>query len=140
MGAAGGLHILVAEDNEVNQHVVRAMLSNMGHSCEMACDGLEVVAKVMAGRFDLVLMDIQMPNLDGLAATRRIRALAGSVAHIPIIALTANAMVEDKQAYLEAGMNDHVAKPIEIGKLAPGDRARALARVADLRLRSEAGR
>ena len=115
---AGGLHILVAEDNEVNQHVVRAMLASLGHSCEMACDGLEVVAKVTAARFDLILMDIQMPNLDGLAATRRIRALGGSVAQIPIIALTANAMVEDKQAYIEAGMNDHVAKPIELGKLA----------------------
>ena len=118
MVAAGGLHVLVAEDNEVNQHVVRAMLTNMGHSCEMACDGLEVVSKVTAGRFDLILMDIQMPNLDGLAATRRIRALGGIVAHIPIIALTANAMVEDKQAYIEAGMNEHVSKPIEIGKLA----------------------
>ena len=94
------------------------MLTNLGYSCEMACDGLEVVSKVTAGRFDLILMDIQMPNLDGLAATRRIRALGGIVAHIPIIALTANAMVEDKQAYIEAGMNDHVAKPIELGKLA----------------------
>jgi CheY-like chemotaxis protein len=118
MVAAGGLHVLVAEDNEVNQHVVRAMLTNLGYSCEMACDGLEVVSKVTAGRFDLILMDIQMPNLDGLAATRRIRALGGIVAHIPIIALTANAMVEDKQAYIEAGMNEHVSKPIEIGKLA----------------------
>jgi CheY-like chemotaxis protein len=94
------------------------MLTNLGYSCEMACDGLEVVSKVTAGRFDLILMDIQMPNLDGLAATRRIRALGGIVAHIPIIALTANAMVEDKQAYIEAGMNEHVSKPIEIGKLA----------------------
>ena len=127
MVRAGGLHVLVAEDNEVNQHVARAMLSNMGHSCEMAGDGLEVVAKVTAGRFDLILMDIQMPNLDGLAATRRIRALGGAVAHIPIIALTANAMVEDKQAYIEAGMNDHVSKPIEIGKL-----ALAIARVLSL--------
>jgi signal transduction histidine kinase/ActR/RegA family two-component response regulator len=114
----GGLHVLVAEDNEVNQHVARAMLANMGHSCEIACDGLEVVAMATAGRFDLILMDIQMPNLDGLAATRRIRALGDSVAHIPIIALTANAMVEDKESYIEAGMNDHVAKPIELGKLA----------------------
>jgi signal transduction histidine kinase/ActR/RegA family two-component response regulator len=115
---AGGLRILVAEDNEVNQHVVRAMLASMGHDCEIACDGLEAVARVTAASFDLILMDIQMPNLDGLAATRRIRALGGSVAQIPIIALTANAMVEDKQAYIEAGMNDHVAKPIELGKLA----------------------
>jgi len=113
----GGLHVLVAEDNEVNQHVVRAMLANLGHTCEMAGDGLEAVAMASAGRFDLILMDIQMPNLDGLAATRRIRALDGSIALIPIIALTANAMVEDKEAYIEAGMNDHVAKPIEMSKL-----------------------
>ena len=110
----GGLHILVAEDNEVNQHVIRAMLANLGHGCEIARDGLEVVAMVTAGHFDLVLMDIQMPNLDGLAATRRIRALGTDVAHIPIIALTANAMVEDREAYIDAGMNDHVAKPIEL--------------------------
>ncbi len=123
---AGGLHVLVAEDNEVNQHVVRAMLANLGHSCEVACDGLEVVAMVTAGHFDLVLMDIQMPNLDGMAATRRIRALGGGVAHIPIIALTANAMVEDREAYIEAGMNDHVSKPIELKELAEAI-ARALA-------------
>ncbi len=122
----GGLHILVAEDNEVNQHVVRAMLANLGHSCEIACDGLEVVAMVTAGHFDLVLMDIQMPNLDGLAATRRIRALGTDVAHIPIIALTANAMVEDRESYIEVGMNDHVSKPIELKEL-----SQAIARVLE---------
>jgi signal transduction histidine kinase/ActR/RegA family two-component response regulator len=114
----GGLHVLVAEDNEVNQHVVRAMLANIGHTCEVACDGLEAIAMVTARHFDLVLMDIQMPNLDGLAATCRIRALGTSVAHIPIIALTANAMVEDREAYIEAGMNDHVSKPVEPRELA----------------------
>ena len=122
----GGLHILVAEDNEVNQHVVRAMLANLGHSCEIAADGLEVVAMVTAGHFDLVLMDIQMPNLDGLAATRRIRALGTDIAHIPIIALTANAMVEDRASYIEVGMNDHVAKPIELKEL-----SQAIARVLE---------
>jgi len=126
-----GLHILVAEDNEVNQHVIRAMLANIGHSCEVARDGLEAVTMVTAGHFDLVLMDIQMPNLDGLAATRRIRALGTSVAQIPIIALTANAMVEDREAYIEAGMNDHVAKPIELKEL-----ARAIARAIALERQS----
>ncbi len=120
----GGLHVLVAEDNEVNQHVVRAMLANMGHSCEVARDGLEAVAMVTARHFDLVLMDIQMPNLDGMTATRRIRSLGTAVAHIPIVALTANAMVEDKQAYIEAGMNDHVSKPVE-----PRELSGAIARV-----------
>jgi signal transduction histidine kinase/ActR/RegA family two-component response regulator len=127
----GGLHILVAEDNEVNQHVVRAMLANMGHTCEIACDGLEVVAMVTEGRFDLIFMDIQMPNLDGLAATRRIRAMNGSIAHIPIIALTANAMVEDREAYIDAGMNDHVSKPVE-----PSELARAIVGVLDLERQS----
>jgi signal transduction histidine kinase/CheY-like chemotaxis protein len=123
----GGLHVLVAEDNEVNQHVVRAMLANMGHTCEVARDGLEAIAMVTARHFDVVLMDIQMPNLDGLAATCRIRALGTSVAHIPIIALTANAMVEDREAYIEAGMNDHVAKPVE-----PRELAVAIARAVSL--------
>ena len=68
--------------------------------------------------YDLVLMDIHMPNLDGMAAARRIRALDGDVARIPIIALTANAMVEDREAYLACGMDDHVAKPIEPAALA----------------------
>ena len=119
-----GLRILVAEDNEVNQLVISAMLAHLGHSCELACDGLEVVAMVQVSTYDLVLMDIQMPNLDGLAATHRIRALEGSAAEIPIIALTANAMVEDREAYIEAGMDDHVPKPVEAREL-----ARAIARV-----------
>ncbi len=113
-----GRRVLVAEDNEVNQHVIRAMLRQLGHSCEVACDGVEVLAMLGAGPFDLVLMDIQMPNLDGMAAARRIRALGGETARTPIIALTANTMVEDREAYLAAGMDDHVAKPIEIAQLA----------------------
>jgi signal transduction histidine kinase/ActR/RegA family two-component response regulator len=123
----GGLHVLVAEDNEVNQYVVRAMLANLGHTCEIANDGLEAIAMVTQSHFDLVLMDIQMPNLDGLAATCRIRALGTAVAHIPIIALTANAMIEDREAYIEAGMNDHVSKPVE-----PKELARAISQVLAL--------
>ncbi|MGZ8260177.1 MAG: ATP-binding protein [Caldimonas sp.] len=129
MDTVTGLRILVAEDNEVNQQVVRAMLENLGHQCELASDGLEVLAKLPGGHFDLVLMDIQMPNLDGLAATRRIRAMDTSVAQIPIIALTANAMVEDREAYMEAGMNDHVPKPVEMKELSRAiQRALALER------------
>ena len=126
-----GLRILVAEDNEVNQLVISAMLAQLGHSCEMACDGLEVIAKATAGTYDLILMDIHMPNLDGLAATRRIRALDSSVADIPIIALTANAMVEDREAYIEAGMDDHVSKPVESKEI-----AQAIARVLALQRQS----
>jgi signal transduction histidine kinase/ActR/RegA family two-component response regulator len=121
------LHILVAEDNEVNQLVISAMLAHLGHSCDVARDGLEAVAKVMSGTYDLILMDIQMPSLDGMAAARRIRALNSPAAQIPIIALTANAMVEDREAYIEAGMDDHVSKPVEAKEV-----ARAIARVLAL--------
>ena len=119
-----GRRVLVAEDNEVNQLVIRAMLRQLGHSCEVAADGLEVIEKLQDGVYDLVLMDIHMPNLDGMAAARRIRALGGEAGQIPIIALTANAMVEDREAYLASGMDDHVAKPIE-----PDQLARAINRV-----------
>ena len=124
---AAGLRILVAEDNEVNQLVISAMLAHLGHGCDIASDGLEVLAKLTNSTYDLVLMDIQMPNLDGMATTRRIRALDSRVAQIPIIALTANAMVEDRNAYIEAGMNDHVAKPVEAKEIAA-----AIARVLAL--------
>jgi len=129
--AAQGLLILVAEDNEVNQQVVTAMLENLGHRCDIAADGLEVLAKLPTRPYDLVLMDIQMPNLDGLAATRRIRSMKSDISRIPIVALTANAMVEDRQAYMDAGMNDHVAKPVEMKELARAiNRACALERLS----------
>ena len=128
---ATGLHILVAEDNEVNQLVISAMLAQLGHSCDVACDGLEAVAKLTANTYDLVLMDIHMPNLDGIAAVRRIRALNTNTARIPIIALTANAMVEDREAYIEAGMDDHVFKPVEVKEV-----ARAIDRVLSLQSQS----
>jgi len=128
----GGLRILVAEDNEINQLVICAMLAQLGHSSDLARDGHEVLAKVQASSYDLVLMDIQMPNLDGLAAARAIRALDGPTSQIPIIALTANTMVEDRQTYLEAGMDDHVAKPIDIKRL-----ARAIGGVVELQRQSQ---
>ncbi len=118
LDAAGiGRRILVAEDNEVNQVIVQTMLTQLGHTCDIVADGHEAVARVQRGGYDLVLMDIQMPQLDGIAATRQIRALDGSAASIPIVALTANAMVEEKAAYLEAGMDDYVSKPIEAREL-----------------------
>jgi signal transduction histidine kinase len=108
-----GLHVLVAEDNDVNQLVVGAMLSQMGHTFDIACNGHEAVAQVASVHYDVVLMDVQMPDLDGISATRRIRALPTSACQVPIIAVTANAMVEDRQACIEAGMDDHVFKPID---------------------------
>ncbi|MBL8328722.1 MAG: response regulator [Rubrivivax sp.] len=112
------MHVLVAEDNEVNQLVVAAMLRNLGHSCELVADGGQALARARDGGFDCVLMDIQMPGMDGTTATRLIRALDEPVSRVPIIALTANAMLDERQAYLEAGMDDHVAKPIAPERLA----------------------
>jgi CheY-like chemotaxis protein len=123
----GGLRILVAEDNEVNQMVISAMLAQMGYECEVARDGLEAVEKVRHGAYDLVLMDIHMPNLDGLAATRRIRALGGRAARLPIVALTANAMRDHVEACLNAGMDDYVSKPV-----GQRDLTRAIARAVAL--------
>jgi two-component system, sensor histidine kinase len=123
------LHVLVAEDNAVNQVLAEALLSHLGHRSHIVANGLEAVAAVQAapeGGFDLVLMDMQMPELDGLQATRRIRALPGGAARVPIVAMTANAREEDRQACLAAGMDDFVAKPIDfevlgatLGRFAP---------------------
>ena len=110
--------ILVAEDNGVNQILIKAMLDHLGHFCDVVADGFEAVRQVQAGDYDLVLMDIQMPGMDGEAATRAIRALPGPAGRIPIVAMTANAMIEEREAYLAAGMNDHVAKPLDLPRLA----------------------
>jgi len=120
MGDAGmgGLRILVAEDNGVNQILIKALLDQMGHFSDVVANGIEVVRQVQHGHYDLVLMDIQMPEMDGEAATRAIRALPGPVSSIPIIAMTANAMTEHREAYLSTGMDDYVSKPINSRMLA----------------------
>jgi CheY-like chemotaxis protein len=125
---AQGLRVLVAEDDIVNQMVVRAVLENLGHSCDVVGSGDEVVAQVQVGGYDLVLMDIQMPGMDGVDAARVIRALPGPQAQIPIVALTANAMIEDRATYLAAGMDDYVSKPVSAKRL-----ARALTRAVAAR-------
>jgi CheY-like chemotaxis protein len=112
------LRILVAEDNEVNQMVVTAILTRAGHRVDIVGNGIEAVSAVIRGSYDLVLMDVQMPEMDGVTATRRIRDLDGDMSQIPIIALTANAMKGDEDTYRAAGMNDYVSKPIESEKLA----------------------
>ncbi len=111
-----GARVLLAEDNEVNQLVASRILKNAGLAVEIANNGLEAVAMVKNNRYDLVLMDIQMPEMDGIAATREIRALP-EYRDLPIVAMTAHAMSGDRELSLAAGMNDHVNKPINLQEL-----------------------
>ena len=104
-------HILLAEDNAINIDVASLILTSAGYRVDVAVDGLEAIAAVGRERYDLVLMDMQMPRLDGLSATREIRAKERAGAHLPIIAMTANAMKEDRRRCLEAGMDDYFSKP-----------------------------
>ncbi|HRQ81558.1 MAG TPA: response regulator [Azospirillaceae bacterium] len=112
--ARQGVRILLAEDNEVNQLVAVGMLNSLGYQSEVVPNGAEAVAAVERGGFDLVLMDVRMPVMDGLEATRRIRALPPPLGDIPIVAVTANAMRGDEEACLGAGMNAYLAKPIRL--------------------------
>lgn len=106
------LKILAAEDNRVNKRVIEAMVSSLGHEITLVENGEQVLSALDTCSYDVVLMDIQMPVLDGLGATQKIRARSGSERDIPIVALTANAMKSDRDRYLAAGMNDYLAKPI----------------------------
>ncbi|MET0275154.1 MAG: PAS domain-containing protein [Phenylobacterium sp.] len=107
-----GLRILVVEDNATNRMIATKMLENLGASVETADDGFLGVEAAARGGFDLILMDVQMPGIDGPEAARRIRALGGPVAQTPIVALTANVLSHQRLAYLEAGMDGVVGKPI----------------------------
>jgi PAS domain S-box-containing protein len=103
--------ILVAEDNEVNQEIIRGMLESRGHRVDMVANGVEAILAVEREKYDLVLMDIQMPGIDGVGATKRIRALPGQANRLPIIAMTANVLEPEVAQFLAAGMDDHVGKP-----------------------------
>ena len=110
--ALGGLNVLLVEDNPTNRLVASKILESMGMDVDMAEDGAAGVEAVMERDYDLILMDIQMPVMDGMEATRRIRALEGAKGSTPILGLTANAMAHQKRSYMALGMNGVVAKPI----------------------------
>ncbi len=106
-------HILVVDDNATNRMVAETLCEMFDCTSESATDGVEAVEAARTGRFDLILMDIKMPRMDGVTATREIRALPGAPGRVPIIALTANADPEDAAGYLKAGMNGVVEKPMK---------------------------
>jgi CheY-like chemotaxis protein len=116
MSAHSSYTILLAEDNETNIIMTRDMLQRKGYQVSIARNGLEAIARAREIHPDIILMDIQMPELDGLETTRRIRAEA-SLAHIPIIALTALAMPGDRERCLAAGANDYLCKPVSLQEL-----------------------
>jgi PAS domain S-box-containing protein len=111
------LQVLLVEDNRINQKLAITLLERWGHHVTVAENGALAVALVARQPFDVVLMDMMMPVLDGLEATRQIRVLAGAAATVPIVAMTANAMESDRQRCLEAGMNEYISKPIKAPEL-----------------------
>jgi signal transduction histidine kinase/CheY-like chemotaxis protein/HPt (histidine-containing phosphotransfer) domain-containing protein len=111
------LRILLVEDNKLNQKFALALLGQAGHAVDVAENGLKAIASIEVKDFDVVLMDVQMPEMDGLQATKRIRAMAAPKCNLPIIMLTANAMTGAREHYINAGADDYVAKPISVVEL-----------------------
>ena len=107
------LNILVVEDNPVNQMIMKKILGAQGHEFQLAEDGVKAVEASKSVRYDLILMDCQMPNMDGFEATRLIRSEDNLNKDTPIIAVTANAMEADRMRCLNAGMNDYLKKPVK---------------------------
>jgi CheY-like chemotaxis protein/HPt (histidine-containing phosphotransfer) domain-containing protein len=112
------LRVLVADDDPVNREVVELMLSRLDQQADLAENGLEALDALFARRYDIVLMDIQMPELDGIAATRRIRSELGQASQPEVIAMTAGVTTEDRTRYRQAGMDAVLAKPLQLSELA----------------------
>jgi CheY-like chemotaxis protein len=108
--------ILLVEDNEMNRDMLSRRLGRRGFEIEMAFDGAQGVAMALAGSYDLILMDMSLPEIDGWEATRRLRE-SPSTRHVPIIALTAHAMSGDREKAIEAGCDDYDTKPVELDRL-----------------------
>lgn len=117
VAARNRFNILLAEDNAVNQKVLMRFLTDAGYRVDAVINGIEALNAVQSVNYDLVLMDIQMPDMDGLTASVKIRELDGKIAEIPIIAITAHALMGDKEKCLRAGMNDYLSKPVNHQKL-----------------------
>ena len=117
MGHNHPLHILLAEDNLVNQKVALRILERMGYRADVAANGLEVLESLQRQQYDVVLMDVQMPNMDGVEATQQIRDIWPPEQQPAIIAMTANALTGDREKYLESGMDDYISKPVRIQEL-----------------------
>jgi PAS domain S-box-containing protein len=112
-----GLKILLAEDNEINQKMTCALLTRQGYQVDLAANGAEAVAEVERKTYDLIFMDVQMPEMDGFEAAQTIRKMEGEARHTPIIAMTAHALHGDRQRCMDAGMDDYVSKPLDPRKV-----------------------
>lgn len=107
------MHVLLVEDIEMNREIAQAMIEAAGYSVDVAADGSAAVAAIQSKHYNLVLMDIQMPGMDGLTATRHIRAVDHPAGNVPIVAMTAHVIPAEVERFLAAGMNDHIGKPFK---------------------------
>ncbi len=115
--AASGARLLLVEDNQINQRIALGLIRKLGYDAEAVSSGLEAIEAVRCNRYAAILMDCQMPQMDGFEATTRIRELDGPAAATPIIALTANAMPGDRERCLDGGMDDYLSKPVQLARL-----------------------